>query len=300
MNVYRWTALVLVSTALASAQKREDFLQIQRDVAQLQDQVRQFQKTQEDKIAALTALVQQSLDASAKLAGGLGQMQIGISDTLAQQQQKVVAPVAALGKEVEQMSGDFRSVQTGVNELGGQLARLDSKLADISSAIRVLSARPVEAPPAAPPPAAATEPQPPPGLTAESLFDTARRDFSAKRDELAFQGFTDYLKYFGKTDLAPRAQYFRGMIYDRAEQYDDALKSFDDILERFPENPATPDSLYMKGVVLMKAKKNAEARDEFNDFLKRYPSHDNAPKAKQHLKEISGVPPAKPTPGKRR
>ena len=300
MMLARSITVSIFFIGIASAQKKEDFQQIQRDVAQLQDQVRQFQKSQDDKIAALTTLVQQSLDASNKLAAGLSQMQTSMSDTLAQQQQKVVAPIAALSKEVEQMSGDFRSVQSGVTEMGGQLARLDSKLADISSAVRTLSARPVEAPSAAPPPAAAAEPQPPPGLTAEGLIDTARRDYSAKRDELAFSGFTDYLKYFGKTEMAPRAQYFRGMIYDRAEQYEDAAKAFDDVLEHYPEGPATADSSYMKGVVLMKAKRNPEARDQFNDFIKRYPNHDNAAKARQHLKEIAGPAPAKPSVGKRR
>ena len=50
-------AVVVLAAETLPAQKREDFLQIQRDVAQLQDQVRQLQKTQDEKIASLETLI---------------------------------------------------------------------------------------------------------------------------------------------------------------------------------------------------------------------------------------------------
>ena len=46
------------------AQKREDILSIQRDVAQLQDQIKQLQTSQDQKIAALESLIKQALDQS--------------------------------------------------------------------------------------------------------------------------------------------------------------------------------------------------------------------------------------------
>src|SRR6202044_3238337 len=59
-NVTRLLVLALaVSPASLLAQKKDDLTSIQRDVAQLEDQVRQLQKSQDEKNAALTALVQQ-------------------------------------------------------------------------------------------------------------------------------------------------------------------------------------------------------------------------------------------------
>ena len=68
------------------AQKREDILSIQRDVAQLQDQVKQLQKSQDDQIAALRTLVQQSVDASNKLAAGMAALEQNVTRNLSEQQ----------------------------------------------------------------------------------------------------------------------------------------------------------------------------------------------------------------------
>lgn len=281
-------SLALTLAGGLHAQKREDFIAIQRDVAQLQEQVRQLQKAQDEKIAALTALVQQSLTTQEKLAASLGQLQTSLTTTLNEQQSKVVAPMAALGVRVDQMADEFRSVRENVSELGGKLDRLDSKLADVSSAVRTLSA-----PPAAPPPPASADagaPAPPPGVSAESLFENARRDYLGKHDDLAMQEFNDYLKYFPSTENAPRAQFYVGQIYDRASQHDDALQAFDAVIERFPEGPATADAFYWKAVELSKLNRRSDALAQFNEFVKKYPDDENVPRAKANIRSLSASP----------
>ena len=61
MNASR---LLLLSIALAPAlvlgQKKEDLASIQRDVASMDDHVKQLQKSFDDMKAAMTALMQQS------------------------------------------------------------------------------------------------------------------------------------------------------------------------------------------------------------------------------------------------
>ena len=52
-----------------------------------------------------------------------------------------MAPVATLGTKVDQMADDFASVATNVADLVRRMNALDSKLGDISSAIRTLSRR---------------------------------------------------------------------------------------------------------------------------------------------------------------
>ena len=284
------------------AQKREDFIAIQRDVAQLQDQVRQMQTSQDQKFAALQASIQQALDEAGKTSAALTTLQRTLSDKLNDQQTKIEGPVATLGTKVDGMADDFRSVRESVADLSSRMNKLDSKLTDISSAIRTLSA-----PPAAPPPApgapsspggttggAAAQNGPPAGMTAEGLFQQARGDFSGGNDQLAQEEFAQYLKYFSDTENAPSAQYYIGQIYDRGKDYDDAVLAFDAVLERFPENPRTPDALYMKGVDLMKAGRKTDAGTEFKSFLKRYPRHDLAPKAQAYLRQLGLAAPAKP------
>ena len=301
MNASRLAAFgLLLVPAFLSAQKRDDILSIQRDVAQLQDQVKQFQASQDQKMAALQSLIQQAIDASSKTSAAMAGLERTVADRLNDQQSKIQAPVVTLGIKVDQMSDDLRSVRENVAELSTRLANLDNKLADISSAVRTLST-----PAVAPPPPAGTAPGaavvqgPPPGVSAESLWQNAFRDYSSGKDELAMNEFNDFIKYFPTSDNAPTAQYYVGMLYDRAKQYNDGAQAFDAVLERYSANPKTPDSLYMKGVELMKAGKRTDAGTEFKEFLERYPSHSLARNAQQHLREM-GLSAAPASRGKKR
>lgn len=292
-------ATILLTIPVASnAQRREDILSIQRDVAQLQDQIKQLQTGQDQKLAALQALVQQAVEESTKLNAALAAMQKGVTERLTEQQTRVVGPVVTLGTKVDEMSGDLRAVRENVSDLTSRLGNLDNKLADISTAVRTLS----QPPPAPPPPATATPaaPAPPPGTTAEGLWQSAVRDHSTGKDELAMSQFNDFLKYFPQTENAPAAQFYVGQIYYRNKQYDDAVLAFDAVLERYPENPKTPDALYYKGAALMNTPRRPDAAAEFKDFLDRYPSHNLAANAQAHLRTL-GAAGARPAPrGKRK
>jgi len=292
--VMKWLlffGLVLCPVVLM-AQKRDDILSIQRDVAQVQEQVKQLQRSQDEQMTALRALVQQSLEASNKVAAGLGALQQNVARELNDHQGKLVAPVVTLGTRLDQMTEDFRSLRENVADLSARLGKLDSKLTDISSAIRTLSAPP----PAPQAPATSGTPTaqgPPPGVSAESLYQNAFRDYSSGKDELAMDEFNQYLKYFAGTENGPLAEYYIGAIYDRAKLYDDAAQAFDAVLERFSENPKSADAFYMKGVDLMKAGHRTDASAVFKDFLKRYPYSDLAAKAQGHLRELGLSVPAR-------
>lgn len=291
MKATRILTLVLVmSPGLLWGQKKEDFISLQRDVAQLQDQMKQLQRSQDEKLAALTALVQQAIDASAKASAGMAALDKSLTAKINEEQAKLVAPMAGINTKLDQLSDENRMTRENIADVTRRLIKLDSALADVNSAVRVITS-----PPPAPAPAAGSVPGVPTGMSAESLFQSARSDYSAGKDELAMQQFLDYLKYFPSTENAPSAQYYIGNIYDRAKQYDDAILAFQAVLDRFPENPRTPDAFYMRAVDLMKANRKAEATTEFRAFLKRYPSHENAPRAQAHLKTLGAAPaPARP------
>jgi TolA-binding protein len=289
MNASR---LFLLSMALSPAilfgQKKEDLLSIQRDIADMTDRVKQLQKAFDDKIATLTALVQQSIETSNKTSAAMTAMQHNVDQKLAEQQTKLVAPVATLGTKVDEMSGDFRSVQTNVAELVRHLNTLDEKVKEISDAIRTL-----QAPPAAPPPAAGgvgTAQQAPDACASASLelsYTTALGDYNGKKDDLALQEFAQYVKCFQSSANAPNAQYYIGQIYYRNEDWPNAAQAFDAVVEKFPKNPKTADAAYYKACALMKNRdtKTAAGR-EFRNFIATYPESAHVKEAHQHLREL--------------
>jgi len=128
--------------ALLMGQKKEDIVAIQRDLANLEDEVKQLKTAQDERMAALQTMLQQAVDASAKVTSGLAAMQKEIDAKLNDQQNKLVAPVATLGAKVDQMSNDFSSVSTNVAELMRRMNALESKLKDVSDAVRVLTSPP--------------------------------------------------------------------------------------------------------------------------------------------------------------
>ena len=289
--------LLALSPALLMGQKRDDILSIQRDVAQLQDQLKQLQAAQDQKMSALEGLIRQAVEQSNSVSAMAGTLQRTLTDRLNDQQAKVEAPIAVLGTKVDQSADEMRAVRENLADLARRLSALDNKLADISSAVRTLNT-PAVAPP--PPPAVnaapvSTAPAPPPGVTAESPWQKAVRDYTGAKDKQALAEFSDFLKYFPDHANAPEGQYYMGLIYDHGEQYDDAVQVFQAVVERYPDSPKAADAMYMKGVEYQKAGSDKEAIVAYRAFVKQYPKHANVPKAQARLRILTASSPAKAT-----
>jgi TolA-binding protein len=277
----------------------KEIMELQRDVALLQDQVRTLQSALDQKVAAVLTLTQQTLDSVNRTNTAVAVMQSGFNETMKQQQLSLNGPVANVGQKLDQMSEDFRAVRESVLDMNTRMGKLDAKIADLESLINTVRA------PAAPPPPSGTVPPgdpnappaagsfgaaggPPQGLQAGTLYTSAYSDQLAGKYDIAFQEFSDYLKYFGKTELAPNAQYYIADIYYRKADYMNALTAFDAVLERFEEGPKTPDARYMKAMCLVKLGRNDSAAREFRDVYTRYSADhpDIAAKAKAQLREM--------------
>jgi len=286
----------------------KEIMELQRDVALLQDQVRTLQSSVDQKVASILTLTQQTLDSVNRTNTAVAVMENRFNDAMRQQQQSLNGPVANVGQKLDQMSEDFRAVRESVLDMNTRMGKLDAKIADLENLINT-----VRAPAAAPPPAAGLAPGEttpgtvpggapagaPQGVQAGTLYTSAYSDLIAGKYDIAFQEFSDYLKYFGSTELAPQAQYSIADIYYRKADYADALTAFDAVLEKFPEGPKTPDARYMKAMCLVKLGKDDSAAREFREIHARYVNDrpDIAAKAKEQLRDL-GVP--LNTPPKRR
>jgi TolA-binding protein len=284
---------LMFGPSLLMGQKKEDIVAIQRDLANLEDQVKQLQRALDEKLAAMQGMLQQSVDASGHVNTGLASIQKEIDAKLNDQQTKLVAPVATLGAKVDQMADDFRSASVNIADLVRKLDKLTTKVDEISQVLRT-----IPAPGAVPPPVAGgTSQQIPaaPQMSSEAMWSSAFRDFSTGKQELAMQEFNDIVKNYPGTDTAANAQYYIGYMYFNAQQYEDAVKAFD-VLLTFNENSKTQEALYYKAVSLLKAEHRTAAADTFKEFLRRYPQSDHADQARKDLR-LLGV--RAPTAGKR-
>lgn len=298
----RFASILFLVPALMFGANKE-MLQLQRDVGLLQEQLRTLQHAVDEKNAALTVLVQQTLDninkanaAVASLQGALGEQTRNLSTS-------VSGPVAGVGTKVDQLSTDVAALRETVADLNNVLKKMQLQITDIQNSKNAL--------PAPPPPGGATTTggapgTPPPGMTATGTYSNALSDLRSGKYDLAQQGFTDYLQYYGTTEYAPNAQYYLGEIAYQKNDYDTALKQFNEVLEKYPENPKTADATYMVGQTLLKMGQRNKAVQQFRDLAKKYPNRqDLVGKADAQVKElglssISATPAGRSTTRRRR
>jgi tol-pal system protein YbgF len=287
MSLSRTTVAFLALAPFAFGASKE-ILELQRDVAMLQEQVRLMKSAQDEKFAAMLALVQQTLESVNRTNTTLAVMENKFNDTMKQQQLSVSQPVASVGQKLDQMSEDFRAVRESVLDMNTRMGKLDAKMADLQNLFTTIQ-RPAPPPPGTSPSSGETTQAPsgpPAGMQAGDTYTNAFRDYRGQKYDLALQEFSDYLKYFSKTDLAPNAQYYIGDIYYRKGDYENALQAFDAVLEHYSENSKTPDSHFMKGMSLRKMEKRDAAAREFRDVYAKYPDSEVAASAKEQLKQM--------------
>jgi tol-pal system protein YbgF len=285
MNIRRvLLPTLLLLPSLCPAASRE-IVELQRDVALLQEQVRTMQRSLDERLGALTTLVQQNIDSSNKANTSVAVLESFMRDRLRDQEKLVTGPVAGLGAKVDQMSTDFQAVRESVTDLTARMGKLQQQITDLSNAVRTMQA------PAPPPGSSPGVPGAGSGpaasqIPAETLYQNALRDRSGGKYDLALQQFAEYLKSYGNTDLAPNAQYYTGDIHYTQGDYETALKDFDTVLERYPENNRSPDARYMKGQALLKLGRRTAAAKEFQELIRLYPNSNLATKARAQLHDL--------------
>jgi TolA-binding protein len=281
-----WLPLVGVLCVLAPpapAQKKE-MVELGRDLALLQEEVRSMNKTQNDRLSAMENTLKAIQDDLAATRRGVTVLDTGLRDRL---EKSMVAPMASVSGKVDNMSQDFGYIRESVAEVNTRLGKLDQRLADLENAIRTMQA------PAAPPAPASSgsgsaATAAPAGVSAKSLYEGALRDKSGGNSDLALKGFTDYLRWFGDTEYAPNAQYYIGEIYFTQKQYEPAVNAFDKVLEAYTKNPKTLAARLLKGKALAKLDRRADAEKEFRAIISGAPSSDEATSARLELRLLTG------------
>lgn len=132
---------------ICSAASKE-IVELQRDVAQLQDQVRNLQSSFDTKMGTLAAQVQQLADSAGRANNSLATLQGAIQEQLRQQGKEVMAPVANVGTKIDEMATAFQQVQNSMADVTTRMGKLEQQVMDLSNAVRTMNS-----------------PAPPPGRT---------------------------------------------------------------------------------------------------------------------------------------
>ncbi len=280
MNYLRLPLFLLLASPVVLFGQKKEYVELQRDIALLQDQVRTLQRSVDEKMAALTILVQQALDSVNKVNTTVAVLDSTVRDRMKEQATNLSAPVAGISSKVDQMSSEFQAVRASIEDMNSRLGKIERQMVDLSNTVKVIQA------PAAPPPGGNAAGSPPPGVSAESLYANAMRGKDSGSYDMALQDFGDYLRYFGNTDTAPNAQFYIGEINFRKGNLDAALQAFDMVLEKYPQNNKTLDAMYMKGQTLVKMGERTKGAAEYQELIRTSPGSELAAKARAQLKAM--------------
>src|ERR1700694_3488934 len=174
------TFILLVALAPLTFGTSKEIVELQRDVAMLQDQVRNVQKSLDEKVTTIQTLVQQTLESVNKTNTAVAVMENRFGDAMKQQQQQVSGPVLTVTQKLDQMSEDFRAVRESVLDMNTRMGKLDAKMADLQNLINT-----IQRPAAPPPPVGTSQAQPlpetqsgpPAGVQADATYTNAYRDY---------------------------------------------------------------------------------------------------------------------------
>jgi tol-pal system protein YbgF len=270
--------------------------EMQRDVAQLQQQVKDLQSSFDQKMASVLTLMQQTFDTASKANTAVNVLDSGVREKLRDQIREALGPVGNLGNKIDGMSQDVSYLKTSVDDLTQRMGRLEQQMKDLKTAVSTMPA------PSGPPPPttsggsstdiSGTSSSGPPPVPSAVLYQNAVRDLNGGKYDLALSEFQDYLKWFGKDDMAPNAQFHLGSIHYAQGNMEQAIQDFDAVLERYQTNLKTPDAYFMKGQALVRTNQRNKAVKEFNLLIEKFPRSDQAAAARAQLKALGMNPPA--------
>lgn len=286
--------LILLLTPVAGFSASKEEQEMQRDIAQLQDQVRTLQSGFDQQMAAIKALLEQALDVSNKNSSSVAVLSSSIAQTLDRELKGALQPIAGLTAKIDNANSDISDIKGQMADLTSQINKLQQQLTDLNNAVKV-----IQAPQAAPPPpgdstpgfpgtAAAAQP------SARDLWTGASNDYTSGKADLAAGEFAEFLKLYPEDPQAADAQFYIGQIHYGQQKYEQAAMDFDAVLERFGENSRTPAASFMKGMALRSAGMRDAAITVWRTLIRKYPKSDAATQAREQLRAL-GVSPTTTT-----
>lgn len=275
MTVRVLMLLVLVGQA-ASYGASKEIVQLQRDIAFLQDDLRLLQRSVDQGVGGTMALTQQILDRVNQMHSADAVR----SKNFAENWEKLNVTVAKLAATLDRSTSEYLATREAVNGLNAKLTRLEQRLQDISDSVTRLQSSVVRPSPSD------VLGGPPAGMNAESLFQSAMRDKLAGRWEMALDEFEQYVRYYSNTELAASSQFHIGEIQYRQGDLAAADEALTAVVERYPKSGKAADALLMRALVREKRGEHGAADDDLNRLVRTYAGSDAARRAATELKRL--------------
>jgi len=270
-------ALVFALTACTS---QEDMTLLHREITDVQRQVQQLQTS---------TLDQDDL-------GSMEQHLQGLTD-------QTLRSNADLTVRVEQLQEQIEALHASLELTTRRLQTISQELAAARAHVTATSLPPVTTlsgdeahgmptagdtidPDAAAAAAAATAAGTFATTSPEELYRSSYEDYMRGNYDLAAQGFREYLRRWGTTDLADNALYWTGECYDALEKSEEALEVFSEVLERYPASDKAAAAQLKKGLIYLKLGDQGQGVVHLQYVVYEHPGSKEADLAREKLRSM--------------
>jgi tol-pal system protein YbgF len=273
----------LVGPRPALAVARE-IIELQRDVTTLLQGQKEMQTQMTQDHTVQRTLIEQSSDNVIKLNTTMSGLQKSVQDVQANS-----------GTRLDTMSTQVQGLSDNLEEIKSRIGKLNQQLVDLQNSVQSIDARLAGGTPAgtsapagagAPTPNAAAAAPGGASPSADTLYSNGLRDITSGKYDLARSEFTDYLKYYGDTELASNAQFYLGEIAYSQKQYEQAIAEFDKVLNNYPKSFKLAPARLRKGMALIELGQKNPGIRELREVIKRYPGTDEERRARAKLKDL--------------
>jgi tol-pal system protein YbgF len=264
---------VLGVASTARAEQKVELARLSADVLALQNQVRQLEKTFNERIDGIRSLVEQLNDEVGKSSLVLAK----ITATLDSRASGDTATLQAILKEVKELASRMDDTNTRLSALAQQVAEMKVQTKPIAP--RAFQT----------PPDAANTP-----ISPDQIFSEAYNDLIQGNFDLAIQGFNAFLANFPTNEKADDAQYNIGEAFYNDKKFSQSIAAFGKVINEYSTGDKVASALFKRGLAALALKQKDAAVADFKILLSRYATSPEADLAKAELTKL-GIDPAKVT-----
>jgi len=258
--------MAVSSTAWAGT--KEDLMRLQNDVLALQNQIRELDKSFNEKTDGVKSLVVQLNDQVAK-------------------SNLILEKISSLLEN--QNSGARSADETLLQEVRKLSTKLDDSATRISAMAQQLNELKVQA-------KTAQESAPGGSQSPEVMYSQAYRDLVQGNLDLAIQEFNAYIDTYPGGDKAASALLNLGDAYLTQNKLSQANVAFTRIINNYSGTDSAPTALFKRSQVELAMQETQSAIDDLKSIVEKYPTAQEVENAKAKLKELGVGSAPKPAP----
>jgi tol-pal system protein YbgF len=271
MNV-RFLISLACMLLLAGCVSTSDIERMQAQIFDLQDQVAELKRSQNNEVQQVNARIEQK------------------TDELLRSYADLTARVAAVDERMATNVGTVEQTNYRIDRLAQQVTQLQAEIVSLRGGAALPGTSSATPGPVAPSSeeivVGATPPRgsaAPPSDDPIEIYQSAYRDYQRGNYDLARAGFEQFLDLVPQSDLADNAAYWIGECFFAQKKHRDAIAWFDQVINDYSGSDKVPSALLKKGFAYIEMGERAQGIVQLQYVIHEHPRSSEADIARQRL-----------------